>query len=160
MWKRFKQEMSKREAHFWALVSAFERDYPILITSMALQLGTLFKRDEYPDPRTITSKFGFRPQFSPVPEAGDFRVDVAADALPWKGTVFDITPTVLSMFGLPVGQDMSGQALTRLLNQRQRDTTRVAYVPTWEKGEPHAALPLRGLDEERMRQLRGLGYIE
>lgn len=77
----FKQEMSKREAHFWALVSAFERDYPILITSMALQLGTLFKRDEYPDPRTITSKFGFRPQFSPVPEAGDFRVDVAADAL-------------------------------------------------------------------------------
>lgn len=77
----FKEELSRREAHFWALVSVFEREYSALVTSMALQLGDLFKRDEYPKASDIASKFGFRPQFSPVPEAGDFRVDVAADAL-------------------------------------------------------------------------------
>lgn len=77
----FKEELTRREAHFWVLVGAFEREYSALVTSMALQLGDLFKRSEYPKAEEITSKFGFRPQFSPVPEAGDFRIDVAADAL-------------------------------------------------------------------------------
>ena len=77
----FKQELARREAHFWSLVSVFEREYPALVTSMALQLGDLFKRDEYPAAESIASKFGFYPQFSPVPEAGDFRVDIPSDAL-------------------------------------------------------------------------------
>lgn len=77
----FKQEMTQREQHFWQLVHTFEREYPVLITSMALQLGSLFNRNEYPDPSTIATKFGFYPQFSPVPEANDFRLDVPADAL-------------------------------------------------------------------------------
>lgn len=77
----FKQEMTARETHFWQLVGVFEREYSTLVTSMALQLGTLFKRDEYPAVSTIAAKFGFYPQFSPVPEAGDFRVDIASDAL-------------------------------------------------------------------------------
>jgi len=77
----FKTEVTQRETHFWQLVHAFEQQYPVLITSMALQLGSLFKRSEYPDPRDIVSKFGFYPTFSPVPEAGDFRVDIPSDAL-------------------------------------------------------------------------------
>lgn len=77
----FKTELTQREAHFWSLVTVFEREYPALVTSMAMQLGDLFKRDEYPAASTIASKFGFYPQFSPVPEAGDFRVDVPSDAL-------------------------------------------------------------------------------
>lgn len=77
----FKQEATQREQHFWQLVSVFDREYPVLITSMALQLGSLFNRNEYPDPRTIVDKFGFAITYAPVPEAGDFRVDVPADAL-------------------------------------------------------------------------------
>ena len=77
----FKQEATQRETHFWQLVTVFEREYPVLITSMALQLGSLFNRNEYPDPRTIVDKFGWQLTFSPVPEAGDFRVDVPADAM-------------------------------------------------------------------------------
>ena len=76
-----KQEANDRDAHFWQLVTTFEREYPTLITAAALQLGTLFKRSEYPDHRTIADKFSFGLSFSPVPEAGDFRLDVAADAL-------------------------------------------------------------------------------
>jgi len=77
----FKEELNRRETHFWSLVRNFEREYPTLITAMAMQLGSLFKRTDYPDPRTIVDKFGFSPTFSPVPEAGDFRVDVPSDAL-------------------------------------------------------------------------------
>lgn len=77
----FKQEASQRENHFWGLVHAFEREYPVLTTSMALELGGLFNRNEYPHPSDIASKFGFNVTFSPVPEAGDFRVDIPSDAL-------------------------------------------------------------------------------
>jgi hypothetical protein len=41
----------------------------------------MFDRDEYPDVDRVRSKFGFRYSFSPVPEAGDFRVDVEEEAL-------------------------------------------------------------------------------
>jgi hypothetical protein len=77
----FKQETAQRETHFWQLVHVFEREYPILITSMAMQLGNLFNRNEYPDPRTIAEKFGFNVHYTPMPEAGDFRVDIPADAV-------------------------------------------------------------------------------
>ena len=77
----FKTELTKREQNFWQLVTNFEREYPALITQMALQLGSLFNRNEYPAPDVIHEKFGFAPEFSPVPDAGDFRVSVSADAL-------------------------------------------------------------------------------
>lgn len=77
----FKQEANQREQHFWTLVNAFDKEYPTLITGAALQLGSLFRRSEYPDSRTIIDKFNFALVFTPVPEAGDFRIDVPADAL-------------------------------------------------------------------------------
>lgn len=77
----FKMEATKREAHHWQLVHAFEREYPLLISGMAMELGSMFARSEYPDPSTIAEKFGFRLTFAPVPEAGDIRVDLPADAI-------------------------------------------------------------------------------
>ena len=76
-----KQEANERDQHFWQLVSTFDREYPALISSAALQLGSLFNRSDYPDQNTIADKFHFGLSFSPVPEAGDFRVDVPNDAL-------------------------------------------------------------------------------
>jgi hypothetical protein len=38
----------------------------------------LFNPDDYPDADTVRSKFGFRLVFSPVPESGDFRLDLPA----------------------------------------------------------------------------------
>lgn len=85
----FKQELTRREEHFWALVKTFESEYPTLVTSMALQLGDLFKREEYPKATEIVAKFGFNPQISPVPEAGDFRVQIADDALAQLRTEYE-----------------------------------------------------------------------
>jgi len=76
----FNDEMSKREEQFSVLVNDFITIYPTLITAQAMALGDMFNRSEYPDPKNIAGKFAFRVNYMPVPQAGDFRVDVGNDA--------------------------------------------------------------------------------
>ena len=77
----FKHELSERERDFWVLVDAFEQTYNTAVQAAQFKLGSLFNADEYPPVDVIRSKFGFRYYFSPVPEAGDFRVDIGAQGL-------------------------------------------------------------------------------
>jgi hypothetical protein len=77
----FKQELSERERVFWNLVDDFEQTYTTAIQAAQFKLGALFNADEYPPVDVIRSKFGFRYFFSPVPEAGDFRVDIGSQGL-------------------------------------------------------------------------------
>ena len=76
----FKQSMAKYEAEFCRLVNNFVTMYPTLITSQAFKLGTMFDRDDFPSAEEVESKFSFRLTFSPVPESGDFRVDISSEA--------------------------------------------------------------------------------
>jgi hypothetical protein len=46
---------------------------------MAYKLGQLFDRTEYPEAEDIRNKFRLRYTIMPVPEANDFRVDIAED---------------------------------------------------------------------------------
>jgi hypothetical protein len=75
----FKQELDFRKSAFDALVADFVTMYPTLISAQAFKLGNMFNRDEYPAPDEVASKFAVSYSFSPVPEVGDFRVDIAAD---------------------------------------------------------------------------------
>ena len=77
----FKAELATREQTFWDLVDTFEGVYTTAIQAAQFKLGALFNADEYPDVQFIREKFGFRYVFSPVPEAGDFRVDIGAQGL-------------------------------------------------------------------------------
>jgi predicted AlkP superfamily phosphohydrolase/phosphomutase len=63
-------------------------------------------------------------------------------------TVCDVTPTILHLFGLPIGEDMDGQPWTQAMSSSQTVATR----PTWEtiasanrrpvpKGRPATATP-------------------
>ena len=45
------------------------------------RLGALFRADDYPSVESIASKFGFRLNYMPLPDAGDFRIDVGTDAV-------------------------------------------------------------------------------
>lgn len=45
------------------------------------KLQGMWNPADYPDPFEIESKFSVATQFAPVPEAGDFRVDVGREAL-------------------------------------------------------------------------------
>lgn len=76
----YKQQLTEHERNFNALVAAFVAAYPTLISAAAFQLGELFNRDEYPEADEIAKKFRFSYTFSPVPTAGDFRVDINEEA--------------------------------------------------------------------------------
>lgn len=77
----YKQELNQREAKFNQMVRDFIRDYPTLIQEARNNLGTLFDANDYPTPEELEHKFGFRYVISPVPEAGDFRLDVGSEEI-------------------------------------------------------------------------------
>ena len=77
----YKKTLNNFEVQFTQAVNEFCIEYPQLVSKSAFTLGGLFDRDEYPDAEKVRNKFGFKYSFSPVPEAGDFRVDVEEEAL-------------------------------------------------------------------------------
>ena len=74
----YKTEANERRDRFNAMVEEFITNYPALVRNAQAELGTLFNVNDYPSAEEVRSKFGFRLVFSPVPEAGDFRLDVGA----------------------------------------------------------------------------------
>jgi hypothetical protein len=72
----FKRELDDRKDEFDRMVADFVAIYPTLISAQAFKLGSMFDRGEYPSDVEVASKFSIRYSFMPVPEAGDFRVDV------------------------------------------------------------------------------------
>ena len=77
----YKQEMARLEREYWNLVNNFLPLYNTKISASAFQLGALFNRDEYPEVEQVEKKFGFYVRYTPLPEAGDFRVDVGNEAM-------------------------------------------------------------------------------
>lgn len=76
----FSQRIDAYEEEFASLVNDFVTVYPTLITAQAMALGDMFKRDNYPSPAEIATRFAFRVSYMPVPSAGDFRVDIGNEA--------------------------------------------------------------------------------
>lgn len=73
----YKQKLNEYEKEFNAAVQEFCAKYSTLISAQAFLMGALFKRDEYPAPSDIPSKFELRYTMSPVPETNDFRVNTS-----------------------------------------------------------------------------------
>lgn len=73
----YKSTLSDFETQFKDATDSFLQDYPTLVSAAAFQLGDLFSSDEYPDVEKLRNKFSFRFVFLPVPDAGDFRIDVS-----------------------------------------------------------------------------------
>lgn len=77
----YKQELNVRRDTFLQMVDQFCADYPALIQTARNYMGSLFNADDYPSVDDVRSKFGFRTVFSPVPESGDFRLDIPQQEL-------------------------------------------------------------------------------
>jgi len=77
----YKTELNKRKARFDHMVAHFEREYPQLCADAPMHLGALYNPDDYPSVEEMRGKFGFRTVFTPLPEAGDFRLDIANEDL-------------------------------------------------------------------------------
>jgi tetratricopeptide (TPR) repeat protein len=81
---------------------------------------------------------------------------IAAGERIYGGSVLDIAPTILHLFGLPCGQDMDGKVLMSALE----NPASVRRIPTWD----HTFNPAGREDDESARavieQLMALGYMD
>jgi predicted AlkP superfamily phosphohydrolase/phosphomutase/tetratricopeptide (TPR) repeat protein len=76
-------------------------------------------------------------------------------------SVLDIAPMILTLYGLPVGEDMDG----KVLSQAFAEPPKVAYIPSWEdvpgndgRHPPHTRLdPVAA--HAALEQMVALGYI-
>jgi predicted AlkP superfamily phosphohydrolase/phosphomutase len=81
-----------------------------------------------------------------------------------KATLFDLTPTILALMGMPVPEDLPGRVLTEIIDPEFLERFPVESVPTYERLIDRDAL--RGAtgdlesDESTMEMLRSLGYIQ
>lgn len=86
------------------------------------------------------------------------------DALADGASVFDLTPTLLALMGVPVGDDMVGRPLQAWLDPAflaRSPVRRVASHESAEWLEAHRNLPAGDLGrDERIEQLRALGYLD
>jgi hypothetical protein len=77
----YKSEANARRAYFMDKRDKFGLEYPRLVHTAQNYLGSLFDPLDYPDVDEVMAKFDFRLVFSPVPDAGDFRLDLPAQEL-------------------------------------------------------------------------------
>ena len=80
MYFDYNKKISEMEMDFDNLVSNFINQYQVLVAKSQTKLGTLFSASDYPDVQEIASKFRFSVKYAPVPDVGDWRVDVGNDA--------------------------------------------------------------------------------
>lgn len=73
-------QAAKYEQRFNDLVRVFLNTYSTEISKQAFEMGALFDRSEYPPESEVAAKFRFSFTVEPVPESGDFRVDVGLAA--------------------------------------------------------------------------------
>lgn len=77
-------------------------------------------------------------------------------------SVLDITPTILALYGLPVGKDMEG----KVIYQAFEDVSPAEYIESWEKVEGDHGMHSKEQQEdpwaaqEALQQLVELGYID
>lgn len=77
----YHQQMTALIAEGEKLVDEFVDDYDFAKARAQAQLGNLYVESDYPTSEQIRSKFGFRLNYSPLPDAGDFRVDIGNEAV-------------------------------------------------------------------------------
>jgi predicted AlkP superfamily phosphohydrolase/phosphomutase/tetratricopeptide (TPR) repeat protein len=163
-----------------------ERDFELYhnVISMAYQfhdemLGTLLKKAGDDTTVILMSDHGFHPDHlrpasipdipaGPAIEHRDFGVlaisgpGIKRDERLHGSSLLDVAPTILTMYGLPVGEDMDGKVLSQAFVQ----TPRVAFIPSWEEvpgadGRHPANTRLDpAAAREALERMIALGYIE
>jgi hypothetical protein len=72
----YKSNMNVHQRNMTTMIEDFYANYADLIDLAKHHMGDLFNPYDYPSIEELRSKFGFRLVFSPLPEGGDFRLDI------------------------------------------------------------------------------------
>ncbi len=73
--------------------------------------------------------------------------------------IYDVTPTVLALLGFPVAQDMDGTVASDLVAPDFWREFPVREIPTYERAKTSRATADIEMDEETVKELKALGYI-
>ena len=104
----------------------------------------------------------------PAAEHREFGIFVASgpgikkDDLVFGASLLDVTPTILSLFGLPTGRDMDGRVLTSIYSE----PIAPEFIESWDlvEGNDGRHPPETQIDpadaQEAIQQLVDLGYID
>lgn len=88
--------------------------------------------------------------------------NIKKDERIYGATLLDVTPTILTLFGLPVGEDMDG----RVLVQAFENPPAITRIPSWEKEEGACGMHPADLRMDPaaaqavLQQFVALGYIQ
>jgi hypothetical protein len=78
---KYNEVMTDLQQEFYRLVGELLDVYEWRVIKAQDKLGTMFNRDEYPTRDSLHDKFGFRISYVPLPDAGDFRIDIGNEAM-------------------------------------------------------------------------------
>jgi predicted AlkP superfamily phosphohydrolase/phosphomutase/tetratricopeptide (TPR) repeat protein len=88
---------------------------------------------------------------------------IKRDELIHGATLLDIAPTILTLLGLPVADDMDGKVLTRILQEPVEVEHIASYEPPHPEDGVHREISVEESDpwaaQQALRQLAELGYI-
>lgn len=76
----YERTMTELQTEFARLTEAFLNAYDWEIQNSQLKLGALFSSEDYPSRDSLASKFKFRFVAIPLPDAGDWRLDIGNEA--------------------------------------------------------------------------------
>jgi hypothetical protein len=86
---KYNETMTDLQQEFSRLVVEFLNVYDWKIMDAQAKLGAMFNRDEYPSREQLDDKFGFRVSYVPLPDVGDFRIDINNTALEQLKTQYE-----------------------------------------------------------------------
>jgi predicted AlkP superfamily phosphohydrolase/phosphomutase/tetratricopeptide (TPR) repeat protein len=163
-----------------------ERDFELYqsVVSMAYQfhdemLGELIGKAGDDATVILMSDHGFHPDHlrpasipnipaGPAIEHRDFGIlaiggpDIRKDAMLHGASLLDVAPAILTLYGLPIGEDMDG----KVLSQAFVEAPEVMSIPTWEdvpgmdgRHPPHTRFDAVA-SQEALEQMIALGYID
>ena len=125
------QELQAHKQVRESLVTDFEQEYTQIIQSAQFELGALFDIDDYPDVTEIRHKFTFTYNLYPLPESGDFRIDIGTEGLEQLKAEFEQAQKVRIEEAVQDIRDRVKESVEKLSNQLRVDKT------TGEKGRVH-----------------------
>ena len=73
---KYNEQITALRTEFDRLIETFLSAYDWEVMQAQTKLGNLFIRDEYPTIESLRDKFGFRINYIPLPDAGDWRVNM------------------------------------------------------------------------------------
>jgi predicted AlkP superfamily phosphohydrolase/phosphomutase/tetratricopeptide (TPR) repeat protein len=88
--------------------------------------------------------------------------NIEADERIFGGTLLDIAPTILAMFGLPIGNDMDGRVLSEIFIEPPQ----IKRIESWEAVPGDSGMHMGDIastpedSEELLKQFVALGYID